>query len=48
MGGALALVSPDYVGLLFSERIGNFMIVGGLIWMALGVFVMHQMINFEL
>ena len=48
VGGALALVSPDYVGLLFSERIGNVLIAGGLIWMALGVFVMHQMINFDL
>jgi tight adherence protein B len=48
VGGALALVSPDYVGLLFSERIGNVLIVGGLVWMALGVFVMHQMINFDL
>jgi tight adherence protein B len=48
VGGALALLSPDYVGLLFSERIGNVLIAGGLVWMALGVFVMHQMINFDL
>src|SRR4051794_5997693 len=48
VGGALALVNPDYIGLLFSERVGNFLIFGGLIWMALGIFVMHQMINFDL
>ena len=48
VGGALALLSPDYVGLLFSERLGNVLVAGGLVWMAIGVFVMHQMINFDL
>jgi tight adherence protein B len=46
--GALALVSPDYIGLLFSERLGNVLVIGGLIWMAIGIFVMRQMINFKL
>jgi tight adherence protein B len=46
--GALGLVSPDYIGLLFTERLGNILVTGGLIWMAAGIFVMHQMINFEL
>jgi tight adherence protein B len=48
VGGALGLVSPDYLGLLFTERLGNMLIIGGLTWMAAGIFVMHRMISFDL
>lgn len=43
----LTLVSPDYMAPLFHEKTGHVLIIGGLAWMGLGVFVMHQMINFE-
>lgn len=43
----LGLISPEYIGLLFKETIGTFIIVGGLAWMAIGVLVMRKMINFK-
>jgi tight adherence protein B len=47
MTGILALVSPDYIGLLFEDQIGHFLIGGGITSMALGVFIMNRMISFE-
>lgn len=41
------LSSPDYIMLLFTERMGNIMIAGGLVWMTIGIFVMRKMINFK-
>jgi len=38
--------SPDYMGLLFSTTIGNIILVGGALWMLLGILVMRKMINF--
>jgi tight adherence protein B len=46
--GVLSLVSPEYIAPLFNEDVGKIMIMGGLGWMALGVFVMKQMISFEI
>lgn len=53
--GALPLVvtvlvyitSPAYIGLLFSEPIGNVVLIGSGLWMAIGVFVMRKMIAFD-
>lgn len=45
--GALALVSWEYMSVLFSTDTGNFFIGGGLAWMAVGVTVMYNMINFK-
>lgn len=42
------LLSPEYIGLLFTDRLGNFLLAGGLTWMALGVGVMTKMINFKM
>lgn len=39
--------SPDYIELLFTTRMGNFLIMGGLLWMSMGVFIMRKMINFD-
>lgn len=47
VGLLLTLVSPDYMAPLFDEKLGQTLIVGGLVWMAVGIFVMHQMINFD-
>ncbi len=46
--GALLLFSPKYMSLLFTETLGNFMLIAGLTWMALGVFIMRQMISFKI
>jgi tight adherence protein B len=48
MTGLLWLVSPEYIALLFSADIGKIMIMAGLAWMAIGVFVMKQMVSFEI
>ena len=39
--------SPDYIVLLFTERVGNFVLLSCLIWMSMGIFVMKKMINFK-
>ena len=45
---ALVLINPDYVGILFEDEIGKIMVAVGLTWMSIGVFIMKQMINFEI
>lgn len=45
--GALALVSWDYMSVLFTSDKGHFLIGGGLAWMSIGVLVMYNMINFK-
>jgi len=46
--GMIYLSSPDYISLLFTTTVGNMMLVGGGMWMSLGVFVMSKMINFDI
>ncbi len=41
------LTSPDYILLLFTERLGNVMLLGCAFWMFCGVMVMRKMINFD-
>ena len=41
------LTSPDYISLLFTEKLGNLLLAGSAVWMSLGVFVMRKMINFD-
>jgi len=48
MTALLWLVSPEYIGLLFSDDTGKVMILAGLAWMSIGVFVMKQMVSFEI
>lgn len=45
--GLLYLVSPDYLMPLFTTSTGHMIIVGGLIWMMIGILVMRKMINFN-
>ena len=33
--------------LLFTEQLGNLMLMGGGIWMIIGILVMRKMINFD-
>lgn len=39
--------SPDYMDVLFTTTAGNIIIVGGLMWMSIGIFVMKKMIDFK-
>jgi tight adherence protein B len=47
VGGILSLTSPDYIGMLYSEFIGNLVLAGCVVWMAAGVVVMRNMIRFD-
>jgi tight adherence protein B len=48
MTALLWLVSPEYIALLFTDDTGKVMIMAGLAWMSIGVFVMKQMVSFEI
>jgi tight adherence protein B len=41
------LTSPDYIALLWTEPMGRLMLACSAAWMAIGVFVMKRMINFD-
>ena len=41
------ITTPDYIALLWTERVGQFMLVCCLAWMTIGVLVMKKMINFD-
>ncbi len=46
--GALYLLQPDYVLILFTDKIGQMMLVGCAIWMTMGILIMRKMINFDM
>jgi tight adherence protein B len=41
------LTTPDYIALLWTHPTGQLMLVGCVIWMSIGIFVMKKMINFD-
>jgi len=41
------VTTPEYMNLLFVTTTGNMIIVGGIMWMGLGILVMKKMINFN-
>ncbi|HEY0107455.1 MAG TPA: type II secretion system F family protein [Rhizomicrobium sp.] len=45
--GIVYLTTPDYMKLLFTERMGNIMLLFCVIWMGTGIGVMRKMINFK-
>jgi tight adherence protein B len=44
---AVYFTTPDYISLLWTEKIGNLMIICSAIWMLIGIFIMRKMINFD-
>ncbi len=46
--GIVWATTPDYIGLLFTERMGNLMLAVCVFWMGSGIMVMRKMINFKL
>ncbi|MCF3642841.1 type II secretion system F family protein [Rhizobium sp. TRM95111] len=42
------LTSPQYIMLLFTDPRGNLIIGLSFVWMSIGIFVMRQMINFDI
>jgi tight adherence protein B len=45
--GMVWLSTPSYIDSLFTERMGNLMLLGCGIWMTVGIFVMKKMISFK-
>jgi tight adherence protein B len=45
--GIVYMTTPEYIGKLFTEKAGNLMLAGCVIWMSIGVFVMKKMIDFK-
>ena len=41
------ITSPQYIEALWTEAMGRMMLVGCVVWMSIGVFVMRKMINFD-
>lgn len=47
VGGGLYFIDPSYIGILFNTMPGRLMLVGGALWMSIGIFIMRAMINFK-
>ena len=41
------ITRPDYISIMFTNVIGNLMLMGGAVWMGLGILMMRKMINFK-
>jgi len=41
------LSTPDYISLLWTDKLGNLLLAASGFWMACGVFIMRKMINFD-
>ncbi|MBC8128932.1 MAG: type II secretion system F family protein [Rhizobiaceae bacterium] len=47
VAGLVYLTTPDYIAILFTNTVGNIILIVSGLWMAAGIFVMKQMINFD-
>jgi len=43
----IQLMTPTYMAPMFNDPRGHVMLLGGAVWMAMGIFVMRRMINFK-
>ncbi|HRD75067.1 MAG TPA: type II secretion system F family protein [Hyphomicrobiaceae bacterium] len=41
------VTTPDYIALLFTKKMGQFLLVAAAVWMSAGIFIMRKMINFK-
>jgi tight adherence protein B len=48
VGGMVYLTSPKYMELLWTTASGQLVMAGSLLWMGIGIFVMKNMINFDI
>jgi tight adherence protein B len=44
----VSVTTPSYMALMFTDSRGNLMLLGSVIWMSLGIFVMKRMISFKI
>ncbi|WP_102961037.1 type II secretion system F family protein [Mangrovicella endophytica] len=47
VGVLVYLTTPDYIAVLFTTDIGRIVLLASAVWMALGIFTMKKMINFD-
>ncbi len=45
---AIYAINPGYIALLWTDPMGKMILYGGLSWMAIGIFIMKQMVSFEI
>ena len=43
----ISITSPSYMKPMFTDPRGHLMLLGGVLWMSFGIFVMRKMINFK-
>ncbi len=48
VGMVVWFTNPAYISVLFNTTVGNFIIGASLLWMAIGVFIMQKMIDFDI
>ena len=48
VGTLVWVVAPDYISLLWNTTTGRMMLGAGAFWMSIGIFVMKNMINFDI
>jgi len=48
LSGLIYLLNPTYMALLFVDPLGRKLLVGGLVWMGMGVFTMKKMVAFKI
>jgi tight adherence protein B len=48
MGGLLFFVAQKYIVTLFTESLGHIFLACGFVWLSIGVFIMSQMVKFEI
>ena len=47
LGAAMWVINPEYIGVLFSEKIGNFMLGGAVLLAGFGFWWMKKLIEIE-
>ena len=45
--GIVYLTTPAYIAILWTTRVGQFLLVAAAFWMSCGILVMRKMINFK-
>jgi tight adherence protein B len=47
LGATLYVIRPNFIGIMFTDPRGQMMLLGGAVWMTLGILTMRKMINFK-
>lgn len=47
VGVIVYVIMPEYISLLWKTPTGHLMLIGSAVWMAIGIFIMKKMINFD-